>query len=221
MKPSGSILSNVATGVLVVCAVAITALVARREFFMAPPASGAVTELRQLDRWSHLAETGARMGPADAPVVIVEFSDFQCRFCAVVQTALAAIRTRYPERVAVVYRHFPLDAIHPHARAAANAAECAGEQGRFEAYHDALFAAQDSIGRTPWERFAEITAVADLDAFRRCIEENRYGVRVEQDAQLAAQLGLEATPTLIVNGVVYTGAPSEAELERLVLAAAP
>jgi protein-disulfide isomerase len=220
MKQS-SALSNLATGVLVVCAVAITALLVRREFFSAPPPRAAVTELRQLTDWAPLAEEGTRMGPADAPVQIVEFSDFQCPFCAVVQETLATVRARHPERVAVVYRHFPLDAIHPHARTAGAAAECAGEQGRFEPYHDLLFARQDSIGRTPWDRFAEEAGVPDLDAFRRCVDEGRHAERVDRDARVAAELELEATPTLIVNGAIFTGAPSEAELERLVQNAAP
>ena len=220
MKPS-TMMSNLATGLLVLSALTITGLLVRREFFASPPPSAAVTELRQLDDWAGLAAAGTRMGPADAPVEIVEFSDFQCPFCAVVQETLAAVRARHPDRVAVVYRHFPLDAIHPHARGAANAAECAGEQDAFEPYHDLLFTAQDSIGRRGWDRFAEEAGVPDLDAFRRCVEEARYASRVERDAQAAAELGLDATPTLIVNGTVYSGAPDEAELERLVNRAAP
>lgn len=215
------LLSNLATGILVLCAVAVTALLARREFFAAPPPQTAVTELRQLDDWTALAEEGTRTGPADAPVQIVEFSDFQCPFCAVVQETLATIRERHPETVAVVYRHFPLDAIHPHARAAGLAVECAGEQGRFEAYHDALFAAQDSIGRKGWDRFAAESGIGDLDAFRRCVEEERYAARVSRDAEVAAELELEATPTLIVNGAVFSGAPTLDELERLVSDAVP
>lgn len=213
-----ALLSNLATGLLVACAVAVTAAVLRREFLAAAPAPAAA-EPRRIDDWKPLAREGARMGSAEAPVTIVEFSDFQCPFCRTVQAPLAAVRARHGDRVAIVFRHLPLDAIHPHARAAANAAECAGEQGRFEAYHDRLFAAQDSIGTTPWERFAADAAVPDLAAFESCVAEDRYAARVERDARLGAELGLEATPTLIVNGTVYSGAPSEAELERLVAAA--
>lgn len=212
-----TLLSNLLTGILVVCAVLVTAAVLRREFLDPPlPAQAAVTALRQVDDWEALAREGAVMGPADAPVRIVEFSDFQCPFCRVVQETLAAVRSRHPDRVAIVYRHLPLDAIHPHARAAANAVECAGEQGRFAEYHDRLFALQDSIGTLPWDRYAADVAVPDLEAFRRCVAENRYAERVERDARLAAELGLDVTPTLIVNGTVYAGAPSEEELERLV-----
>lgn len=212
-----TLLSNLLTGILVVCAVLVTAVVLRRELLDPPlPAEAAVSALRQVEDWEELAREGAVMGPADAPVRIVEFSDFQCPFCRVVQETLAAVRSRHPERVAIVYRHLPLDAIHPHARAAANAVECAGEQGRFAEYHDRLFALQDSIGTTPWDRYAADAAVPDLEAFRRCVAENRYADRVERDARLAAELGLDVTPTLIVNGTVYPGAPTKEELERLV-----
>lgn len=215
-----TLLSDLLTGILVVCAVLVTAVVLRRELLDPPlPAEAAVSALRQVEGWEELAREGAVMGPADAPVRIVEFSDFQCPFCQVVQETLAAVRSRHPERVAIVYRHLPLDAIHPHARAAANAVECAGEQGRFEAYHDRLFALQDSIGTTPWDRYAADAAVPDLEAFRRCVAENRYAERVERDARLAAELGLDVTPTLIVNGTIFPGAPTEEELERLVAGA--
>lgn len=216
-----TLVSNLLTGILVVCATVVTAAVLRRELLDPPlPAqAAAVAALRQIDDWEALAAEGAVMGPADAPVRIVEFSDFQCPFCRVVQETLAAVRARHPDRVAIVYRHLPLDALHPHARAAANAVECAGEQGRFAEYHDGLFAAQDSIGVRSWDHFAEEAGLPDLDAFRQCVAENRYADRVERDALLAAELGLEATPTLIVNGTVYSGAPPEEELERLVRAA--
>lgn len=214
-----TLLSNLLTGILVVCAVLVTAVVLRRELLDPPlPAEAAVSALRQVEDWEELAREGTVMGPADAPVRIVEFSDFQCPFCRVVQETLAAVRSRHPERVAIVYRHLPLDAIHPHARAAANAVECAGEQGRFAEYHDRLFELQDSIGTMPWDRYAADAAVPDLEAFRRCVTENRYADRVERDARLAAELGLDVTPTLIVNGTIYPGAPTEEELERLVAA---
>jgi protein-disulfide isomerase len=215
-----TLVSNFLTGILVVCATVVTAAVLRREFLEPPlPAQAAGAALRQIDDWESLASEGAVMGSADAPVRIVEFSDFQCPFCRVVQETLAAVRARHPDRVAIVYRHLPLDALHPHARAAANAVECAGEQGRFAEYHDGLFATQDSIGVRPWDRYAEEARLPDLDAFRQCVAENRYADRVERDARLAAELGLDATPSLIVNGTLYSGAPSEAELERLVQAA--
>ncbi|HEX8392660.1 MAG TPA: thioredoxin domain-containing protein [Longimicrobium sp.] len=210
--------SHLFTGVLVVCAVVMTVAVAKREFIAraAEPPSVA----RRLVGAERLADTGRVMGRATAPVRVVEFSDFQCPFCAQMQAALRNVRARHPDRVAVVYRHFPLDAIHPHARTAAMAAECAGEQGRFEAYHDALFAGQEAIGTRGWDRFAAEAAVPDTAAFGACLRAQRPAAAVDRDARAAAALKLNVTPSLIINGELRPGTLSEAELERWILGAA-
>lgn len=150
---------NAATAVLVLCAVVVTSVVVRREFFSPEPAPhryAAVTN------WADYAEDGHRSGPADASVTIVTFSDFQCPACRVLETNLQLLQARHPDRVAVVYRHLPL-ASHPFAIAAARASECAAAQQRFQEYRNALYARQDSIGVASWARFAVIADVPDLD----------------------------------------------------------
>lgn len=214
------IASNLLTGVLVGCAVLVTAAVVKREFLSsAAAAPGPDLRPRKLENAAALASAGQVMGSPDAPVKIVEFSDFQCPFCARAQATIETVRRRHPDRVAVVFRHFPLDAIHPHARTAALAAECAAEQGRFHAYHDALFAAQDSIGVRAWDEFAAQAGVGNLPAFRECVASRRHAPAVERDARVAAGLGLQVTPSLIVNGELRPGLPTEEDLERWVLAA--
>lgn len=212
MKPR---LPDLATGLMVCCALVVTAAVARREFFPAPAAAAQPdTKPRPVDNWNELAAAGQRMGPAGAPVQIVEFSDFQCPFCATFAETLRKVRARHPDRVAVLYRHYPIQQIHPYARTAALAAECAGEQGRFEAYHDRLFAQQDSIGSKAWERFAAEAGVADGDAFTRCVRDERLLAKVDRDAELAEESGINVTPTLVIDGTLIPGALSEAELEK-------
>lgn len=214
MRPT---ISNVATIILTLCAVIVTGLVVRREFFAQPPV--AEPEIREVENWEELAAAGQVIGPRDAAVKIVEFSDFQCPFCGRVQSALQEIRDRYPGQVAIVYRHFPLERIHPHAFNAALAAECAGAQGRFEAYHDALYENQDSIGVKRWEDFAELAGVSNLAAFRTCVEEERFRDRVEQDMEVGDSIDVRATPTFIVNGQMFSGALSMDEWEERVQAA--
>ena len=212
MKPK---LPDVATALMVCCALVITAAVARREFFPAPAAAAQPdTEPRPIDNGDQIAAAGQRMGPAGAPVQIVEFSDFQCPFCATFAETLRKVRAKYPDRVAVLYRHYPIQQIHPYARTAGLAAECAGEQGRFEAYHDRLFAQQDSIGTKPWERFAADAGVADLDTFTRCMREERLLANVDRDAKLAEESGIQLTPSIVIDGTLIPGALSEAELEK-------
>ena len=212
-----TLLSNLATAAMVACAFVVTTLVVRREFFAAAAAAGQ-PDLRphRVDDWDGLLTAGQWMGRKDAPVRIVEFSDFQCPFCARAHPVLDAVRRRHPDRVAVLYRHFPLDAIHPHARPAAAAAECAGAQGRFEPFATLLFAQQDSLGAKPWPRFAAEAGVPDGAAFERCLRDPRTRAAVEGDARAGTAAGVQVTPTLVINGTAHAGALSEAELEKLV-----
>lgn len=196
---------NVVMGVLVVCALVVTGLVVRRELFPAPAARPSAPAPMVAD-WREYASAGQRMGPSAAPVTIVMFSDFQCPACAVAAERLRALRRAYPREVAVVYRHFPLRR-HPHAVAAARASECAAAEGRFEAFHDAMFSLQDSIGTTDWTRFAASTGVADTAAFRTCVSRTGPITALEQDTVAGRRLGVRATPTLLINETRVEGAP--------------
>jgi protein-disulfide isomerase len=213
---SRDLYADVLTGVLVGCALVVTAAVARREIFP-PAAQGPDMKPRAVGNWSQLVSAGQWLGRSDAPVRIVEFSDFQCPFCARTHPVVEAVRRRHPDRVAVLYRHFPLDAIHPYARPAAVASECAAEQGRFGEFATLLFARQDSLGTTPWSRFAAGAGVADAAAFERCVRESRTMPAVERDAKVGAETKIEVTPTLVINGMLRPGAITEAELDSLVM----
>lgn len=207
--------SNLTTALLVACAVVVTGAVVRRE--LAPPrAAGPDMSVRRVDDWAALTSAGQWLGKRDAPVRIVEFSDFQCPFCAKTHPVLEAVRRRHPDRVAVLYRHFPLDDIHPHARQAAVAAECAAAQGRFGEYTTALFAQQDSLGAKPWTRFAAEVGVRDPAAFNRCLSTPAPMANVDRDARAGRDTKVEVTPTLVINGTLRPGAVTEAELERLI-----
>lgn len=207
-------LANVLTVVLTVCALVVTGLVVRREFF--PPQPADPTAERAVKGWEPLAAGTSVLGAAEAPVRIIAFSDFQCPFCARVNEGLERVRANDPQRVAVVFRHFPLESIHPHAIAAANAAECAGAQGRFEPYHDALFAAQDSIGKRAWDGFAQEAGVPDLAEFGRCVAEGRFRARVVADQKAGEKLGISGTPSFIFEGRMISGADAPDRLDAWV-----
>ncbi len=155
-----------------------------------------------------LDEAGAVIGAPSAPVTIVEFSDFECGFCARNHRILKDLLERFPDTVRVVYRHFPLDAacnealeasLHPRACRAAEAAECAALQGRFEAMADAMFEEQRRLYGENLERLAEGIGL-DMDAFRRCMRERKTLSRVLEDSGLGNRLGITSTPTLFING---------------------
>jgi protein-disulfide isomerase len=119
---------------------------------------------------------------------------------------LKALRERHPKDVAIVYRHFPLS-YHPHAKPAARASWCAGRQGRFEAYHDALFAHQDSLGTVAWTLLASRAGVPDSAGFERCIANDDPVAMIERDIAEAGRLGVSGTPTLLVNDQLLKSVP--------------
>jgi protein-disulfide isomerase len=114
-----------------------------------------------------------------------------------------------------VYRHYPLST-HPHARAAAKASECAGAQGRFEPFHDALFASTDSIGVVPWERFARIAGVPDVTRFKACAASEASVPALALDTAAGHELQVTGTPTMLVNERLITGVPPMDTLEAFV-----
>ncbi len=164
---------------------------------------------------------GPSKGPADAPVTIVEFSDFQCPYCSRVLSTLAQVMERYPEGVRIVYRNFPLRS-HQRAGPAAEASLCADEQGKFWSYHDKLFANARALSDEQLKGYAEELEL-DVPAFEQCYDERRFAEQVETDVREGHAAGVTGTPAFFVNGVLLSGArPSadfyraiDAELERL------
>ena len=145
-------------------------------------------------------------GPPDAPVTIVEFSDFQCPYCqAFSQQTLPLILSTYRDRVRYVFRDFPIASIHPQAQKAAEAAECAFEQGRFWEYHDRLFLHQGALSLADLKTHARAVGL-DGQAFERCLESGKYAHEVQKDLEDGLTSGVTGTPTFFINGVKVEGA---------------
>jgi protein-disulfide isomerase len=169
--------------------------------------------LRKVPSVPELLVGGQAMGPPNAKDTIVEFADFQCPFCAKLEEVFRAFRERHPDGIRIVYRHFPLEPIHPHARTAALASECAAAQGRFERYHNLLFLKQDSIGVVSWSTFAKRAGVTDVSAFQLCLKSKRYDAAITRDLKFVRQLDIRGTPTLIIGGELLEGVPTLDQLE--------
>lgn len=148
-------------------------------------------------------------GPEDAPIVIVEFSDFQCPFCARVLPTLKELMKRYPTQVRWAFKHFPLS-IHPDAPLAHEAALAAKEQGKFWEMHDRLFLRQKRLKRPHLLQHAKDLGL-DLEQFTADLDSGRFKAMVEQDLQEGRQLGIRGTPTFFVNGERLVGARPMAE----------
>lgn len=147
------------------------------------------------------------LGSSNAPVTMIEFSDFQCPFCSQYFTqTLPAVEKNYIDsgKVKLVFKNMPLENLHPNAKAAAMAAECANEQGKFWDYHNKLFANQNS-----WANLSSVNATStfkqyalqiglDTTNFNSCVDSGKYSDKVNKDSQDGASYGATGTPTFFI-----------------------
>lgn len=195
---------------IVVLSLGVVGLVIRRELMTQekPSNSAAEPPSRPVSDWKRIAAIGhASGGDTSATLSVVVFSDYQCPSCARLHWVLERFTAQYPGDVRVVMRHLPLRSIHPHAAAAAEAAECAAAQGQFAGFSSAAYTGQAAIGSQSWTIFAIAAGVRDTTAFASCVDHRTYRAAVERDETVAQELGLRGTPAVIVNGQLYSGAP--------------
>lgn len=143
-------------------------------------------------------------GIAAAPVVIVEFGDFQCPFCREAEAALRQVRQKYSDGVRFIYRDFPIADIHSEAIAAAEAANCAGQQGKYWPYHDQLFVQQDNLGSDLYQSLAQSLGL-EMDKFNRCLQGRLTLAEIKDDYEAGLAAGVSGTPTFFVNGYPVRG----------------
>lgn len=146
------------------------------------------------------------LGPEDAEIVLIEFSDYQCPFCKrwydqVYQPLLAA----YPGKIRLVYRNLPLTSLHPDAMSAAVAGLCAQDQGAFWQFHDKLFSDEYGLGRSAYTRYASDLGL-DTTAFESCLDSGKFDQFIQEDMDFSMNLGVRSTPTFFVNGLAVVGA---------------
>jgi protein-disulfide isomerase len=153
-------------------------------------------------------------GNPRAPVTIVLFSDFQCPFCARVGPTLDEVQRAYGDKVRIVWKHQPLP-FHQQALPAAEAAEAAREQGKFWQMHDKLFASQRELSPDAYGRIARELGL-DVKKFDAAVQSGKARTRIQQDQQLASQVGAQGTPTMFVNGEKVVGAVPFAQLKAVI-----
>lgn len=151
------------------------------------------------------AEGAPFRGAESAPVTIVKFEDFHCPFCRRVQATLKELLVRYDGKLKIIHKDFPLDTVHPQARVAHEAARCAGEQGKFWPYHDALFASGPKSTPEDLQAIARETGV-DVPKFEECLASGRTRAAIEADVAEGTRLGLTGTPSFLINGRLLPGA---------------
>ncbi|MCZ6508553.1 MAG: thioredoxin domain-containing protein [Acidobacteria bacterium] len=154
-------------------------------------------------------------GPADAPVTIVEFSDFECPYCSRVLPSLDQVMENYGDSVRLVFRQFPLNSIHPRAQKAAEASLCANDQGKFWEMHDAMFDEQKSLGVDQLKEKAARLGL-DTEQFNSCLDGDDFAPEVAADVAAGAAAGVTGTPAMFLNGRFVNGAVPYEQLAEIV-----
>lgn len=154
-------------------------------------------------------------GVREAPVTIVEFSDYQCPFCKRSQSVTKQVLQQFSGKVKLAFRDFPIRGLHPQAQKAAEAARCAGDQGKFWEYHDLLFAKAPELEVSSLKQYATALGL-DMTQFNECLQRDKYAASVEKDVQEGMQLGVSSTPTFFVNGRPVMGAQPFSAFEKII-----
>ena len=169
----------------------------------------------QYVRYDVASEGYPSLGSDDAPITIVEFSDFQCPFCKrfhdeTYQDLLEA----YPGQIRFVYRNLPLTSIHPDAMSAAVASLCANEQNAYWEYHDKLFSST-TLGTDTYLQYANELNL-NADEFTACLDSGRFDEFIQQDMDFAFNLGVQSTPTFFINGLAIVGAQPLTSFQQII-----
>lgn len=167
-------------------------------------------------------------GPKDAPVTLIEYGDFQCPYCGMAYPVVKQVQGRMGESMCFVFRHFPLTEVHPFAEGAAEAAEAAGEQGKFWEMHDILYQNQNTLAPEDLVGYAQQLRL-DVPRFITDLKTHAHAKRIREDFLSGVRSGVNGTPTFFINGVRHDGASDfetllaavRARLERVAAPANP
>ena len=208
--------------IITLCAVVIAVVTVVRQFNVTE--SGAAATLREpvrVEDWEEILEYGTQIGDPDADVQLVEFVDFQCPFCQSFHSnSLRPVLEDLEAPIGVVLVHFPLSS-HALARQLAQAAECAKEQEMFGAYADAVFAEPpQSLDAEEWSRLGTDIGMTDVARFVHCAEAEDPALqdRISEGKDLGIQMGVKATPTVLIGGWRLPAPPDREEIVRVVSA---
>lgn len=166
-----------------------------------------------------IKDTDHILGNPNAKVSVIEYSDFQCPFCGrMFSETLPKLKENFVKtgKVKFIYRHFPLSSIHQYAQKAAEASECASEQGKFWEYHDMIFERQNSLSADNLKAWAKGLGL-DSNRFDSCLDSDKYAAIIEADLNEGSALGVNGTPATFVNGKLISGALPYEEFEKVIL----
>ncbi len=175
----------------------------------------AATAAPQYRRYEIPTDGYPSLGPDDAEIVIVEFSDFQCPFCRKFHDeTYQSLLDAYPGQIRFVYRNLPLTSIHPNAMPAAVASLCANDQDAYWDYHEKLFSSETLDEATYIQYAADLDL--NVDTFTACLSDGSHDAFIQEDMQFALDLGVQSTPTFFVNGLAIVGAQPLTNFQQII-----
>lgn len=214
-----TIVDRIISAVLAVAALVIAVVLVHRELGSGGASiaqAGTAQAPTRVNDWHAVLKAGTRIGKGMARVQIVEFGDFECPFCPKFARSYRALSDRFGPDVSLTFINFPLEGIHRFALPAARAAVCAGQQGRFEDFHDVAYGKQDSLGLKSWVSYASEAGVRDTARFITCNSLVGPVQEVVTGQKLGAELGVRGTPTIMINGWRFAGVPNDSLLASVV-----
>ena len=186
----------------------------RAEYLAALKSKTAVRVSLEPPRQRFASNDSPARGSASAPIELIEFSDFQCPFCLRADPTVRQVLQTYGDKIRFVYRHYPLPN-HPNARPAAEAAACAGDQGKFWAYHDRLFTNSSKLTDADLKQHA-VELGLDAAKFNACVDSHATKARVEADMRAGEEAGVNGTPAFFINGRSLSGAQPYDAFKRII-----
>jgi protein-disulfide isomerase len=209
---------DIASVVLVLCAVAVTGLLVKRELIDGPRTITAdttpVARTLTSDEYQAVVEDGHALGATSPRITVTVFADFECPACrSFALRTMPGVLATFPEDVRVLFRHWPLP-YHAAARPFALGAECAAAQGHFQGFHDLAFELQDSLRVLTVREVAHRSGVPDLAEFDACLTGPEAASAVDRDTDLVQRLGGRGTPTVLLDGELLGSPPDSASMLR-------
>jgi len=166
------------------------------------------------EKQAELAKDAPSVGPENAKVTIIEFSDFQCPFCSRGANAVTEIKKKYAGKIRVVFRQFPLS-FHDKAHVASQAALFAHSKGKFWEYHDKMFANQNALDRPALEKYAGEVGLK-VDEFKKALDEKAFAPQVDADMKLGTGIGVQGTPSMYLNGKKVQNATDVEAISKMI-----
>jgi len=212
-------IERVLASLMAIAAIVVAGVLVHREFNPRPATVNLASDApppKFISGWEQFAVNGIELGANSGKVRIIEFADLECPFCKQFQlSTLAAVTAKFPNDISVTFMHMPLS-MHRFALPAARAAECARRQDRALALIDATYRKQDSLGLKSWVSYGAEAGIRDSPAFAHCIASTEAVPRIDSGMAIARRIGVHATPTVMVNGWLFSHPLDEKTLTTMI-----